>query len=214
VIILPTTRGIINRRIVTASVTYVGSAGVQTNIVPKPSGLAANDLMVIHIAHGNASISSGSTDWSKFTVVWTNYGYTSTLLWKVITAGDVSASISLTGISTNGVVSSAWRGPTSLALMATAAGSASASDTTLSITRTAKNVSSLGQVAFTADRDPSGAPQGPSGWATRNQYLGQFFQMTAYDRIDGSQPAGSGTDTFTNFTSGFDQAGFNCELRA
>lgn len=213
-IILPSIRGVIRHNPIVTTGLYVGSAGTLGATVPKPVGLAVNDLMAVHACHGDISLSGGDGGWNKQTVVWNNYGYTSTVMWKKVTSNDISATINISGIGTNGITSNAWRGPNSMVLMATAPGSVSASDTTLIITRNAKNIASMGQVSFTADRDPSGTPTPPSGWTTRQQFTGQFFQMTACDRIDGSQPAGAGTDTFSNFTSGFDQTGFNFELRS
>ncbi len=197
---------------VAAATTYVSSNGTLTSTVPKPSGLAVDDYMFIFVAHGDASVQSGGDgNWLKSTLAWTSYGYTSTLLHKRVSLADVNNSITITGISTNGMATTAYRGVVNAVVTGT---TIDAGGTTLNLARAAKQTLSLGQVGFTADRDPSGTPQPPSGWTGRQQYTGQYFQMTTADRVDGTQPAGSGTDTFTNYTSGFDQVGFAVQLLA
>ena len=212
-IILPTMRGIIFKRIVTESLvgSYVGSSGTLTTTVSKPAGLAADDYMFVFVGHGDATISGGSGSWSKSTIVWPTYSYTTTILHKQITATDVSSTLTVSGVSSSGVVSAAWRGPVSAYIMSSTNES---SGSTIAMARTAKNALSLGQVGFTSDRDPSGTPSAPSGWTTRLNFTGTYFQLTVGDLIDGTQPLASGTDTWTGYTATYPQVGFNIELRA
>jgi hypothetical protein len=167
--------------------------------------------MFVFVGHGDSTISGGSGGWAKSTISWPTYGYTTTVLHKRVTASDVSATLTASGISSSGILSAAWRGPVSASVMSS---NGETSGNILPMSRSAKNALSLGQVAFSSDRDPSGTPAAPSGWVTRFNYTGQYFQLTVGDRIDGTQPSASGTDTFTGYTATYPQVGFNIELRA
>lgn len=205
-------RGVLKRTPpVVAMATFVASVGSLTSTVPKPTGLAADDYMFVFVGHGDSSISGGTGGWAKSTISWPTYGYTTTVLHKRVTASDVSSTLTASGISSNGLLAAAWRGPVSASVMSS---NGETSGSTLPMSRSAKNTLSLGQVAFSSDRDPSGTPAAPSGWVTRFNYTGVYFQLTVGDRIDGTQPAGSGTDTFTGYTASYPQVGFNIELRA
>lgn len=194
--------------------TYVGSAGSPTNTIVKPAGLLEGDLMFVHHAHAPlaAGINGGSGGWSHETVYEPTYGYYAHLWWKVVTADDVSSSLSVSSVSANAMTASAYRGPINAVVMGTATSGNGVS--TLTLTRSTKNNLSLGQVVFTDDRDESGAyGTPPVGWSTRTNVAGEFFRMSSFDLIDGSQSSASGSDTFTAYTATYPQRGFNVELR-
>lgn len=196
-----------------AGIQFVGSAGTAgagTVNATKPAGLAGDDLVFIFIAYTSGSAAVNTPGWAKVEYTFPTYGYISALLYKRISSAEAAGTITVSGISTQGLIMSVYRG----AEVAVQLGSGEGPASTIDLTRAAKNVRSLGQVAFIADRDPSGAPTiTSSGWTQRQYYAPEHFQMYALDRIDGTQPSGSGTDTFSGMTNSYPQVGFNMELR-
>ena len=194
--------------------TFVASATSMTTTIAKPSGLREGDLMFVFMPYGTfTSITGGDGGWATTSVgPWPTYGYYTSLAWKVVTAFDVSSSLTAAGGNSNGLISAAFRGPKSAVAMSSAVSTQNSNSLTLS--RNAKSQYSLGQVAFSADRDAvSTYPTRPSGWTTGLNFLAQYFNCTFDYRIDDTQPTSAGEDAWIGYPTTYNQAGFNIELR-
>ena len=217
-IILPSMRGVIRRAPVVAGISgYVGvnvfPAATGSFSITKPVGTTTNDFMMIFCPYGGVVSSPGGA-WINDLHTW-SYSYDIHCYKRLLTSSDISGTISITGVNYAPVTCVVYRGPTSAVEMGYA--ESAGGDTTLSLTRTSRAGNSLGQVTWLSDRSGDGSPIPPTGFTARTgpNATGTFTGSIA-DRIDGTQPVGSGSDVWTNcsITSSYTQVGFNYELRA
>lgn len=204
-----------NGTVFTMPAVYVGTSVFPSSTgsftITKPTGTAAGDFMMVFCPYGGTVTSPGGS-WTHDTRTWV-YGYDIHCYTRLLTAADISGSISITGVSYAPVTAVVYRGATSAVLMGYA--ESAGTDSTLVLPRSARSNSSVGQVSWISDRSGDGSPVAPTGFLARTgpNATGVFTASIA-DCIDGTQPSGSGSDTWTGVstTSSYTQVGFNYEL--
>lgn len=183
-----------------------------------PPGAQALDLALVHYFYPGGGATSMPPGWATEVIDWSagpnGNAYFSMCSWKVLTAGEVSSPPTITGTTPNAQMStSIHRGPTSASLVQKLINPSTAS--TLSFSAFTPHAQTMGLYSAVADRDFTGTPTPPSGFASRsvrNSPGGGFSTIAIADMLDVLGYAG-GALQWSTFAGVQDQAGFLYELR-
>ncbi len=160
--------------------TYTASGGSGAVAVTMPAGSAPGHLALIFCE--NFSSAPAATGWALITPTVSAFTEGMWVLWKVLTAGDVSGGASVSnGVSGSITSCLVYAGPSAVAQKAYVEGASAAS---LSLTGFTKAAASQLIVAHIADRDTSNSTDtiaAPAGWTSHKFPLltGPYGSVTA-----------------------------------
>jgi hypothetical protein len=176
------------------------------------TGAVAGDLAMICVwngAPGASSITGGSGGaWTQSLLTWTNFGYSSSVWQRVLTAGDLAG---VTANTSSSGYTLAWAVYSNTTLATQKSQNLGDVGTTLPLVGFVKNVASKGVITFAMDRDPASVPTVPAGFTGRAGPGGfGTFSNSVADLLGGY--VDNAAVTWTNFTAGLDQVGWLFEF--
>ena len=189
-----------------------GTQSTTTTPISFPVGTQAGDLAMIMSWGGFASsgsISGGAGGWSADHINWLNYGYRSSLLWKVLAAGDLAGVNFVSGSAGSAYVVAVYRGATSLAVKQTNTGGGG-SEVPFSGFTKASNSKAL--VTIMHDRGPSSTPAAPAEFVRRTGGGAIHFAAWLADLLNTSRYDNGDPLKWTDAETALDQVGWLLEL--